>query len=149
MFVSARNTVPATAATDRTTGAIPPSPKGRLVNEIYEVVVSHMVIALCPDCLRSLATDALVILTAMHFDSATVAAPAVQDAIRIQIRDCNGKCETLKFSNPAAVYHWAETEMTEEDEILVITQGNVCLYSGLQADPRLTLTAADLTGFFS
>lgn len=126
----------------------PPSPKGRLVDEIYEVVASHMVIALCPDCLRSLVSTALTMLTGQSADIVLLKAPEPDETIRILVRDCNGKRDTLEFSNPAAVYHWAETEMTDDDEILVITQGDVCLYSGLQADPRLTLTADDLTGFF-
>ena len=126
----------------------PPSPQGRKVEDIFEVKASIMVSALCPDCLRTLATDALTMLSAMGYGNASVAAPAAQDVIRIQTRDCNGKRETLEFSGPAAVYQWAESEMTDEDEILVITQGNVCLYSGLQADPTMALTAEDVTGFF-
>ena len=125
-----------------------PSPQGRQVDTIYEVKIGSMVNALCPECLHSLASTALVVLTGVSAERISLKAPEPDETIRIQTRDCNGKRDTLEFSGPAAVYQWAESEMTEEDEILVITQGNTCLYSGLQADPAMALTAEDLTGFF-
>lgn len=69
--------------------------------------------------------------------------------VSMLVRDCNGKRMTLTFTNISQILHWAEEEMIEDDEILLITQGNICIYSGLQADPTLALTADDITGFFA
>lgn len=113
------------------------------VDKIYEIVVGRMVNAVCPACLRTLVNTALVML-----DSA-ITPPFSEDAIRIHTRDCNGRRNVLKFRNHADVLHWAEEEMSEDDEILLITQGGICIYSGLQADPTLTLTRDDITGFFA
>lgn len=116
--------------------------KTRYVDKIYEVVVSHMVSAVCPDCLRTLANAALVML------DGAVTLPPAEDTIRFHIRDCNGRRDILEFRNEAEVLRWAEEDMVEDDEILLITQGSICIYSGLQSDPMMKLTAEDLTGFF-
>lgn len=115
----------------------------RHVDKIYEVVISRMVNAVCPECLRTLANTAMVML-----DGAVNLSPA-EDIIRFHIRDCNGHRDILEFRNEAEVLRWAEKDMSEDGEILLITQGGICIYSGLQADPTLTLTSDDITGYFA
>lgn len=117
--------------------------KTRYVDKIYEIVVSHMVSAVCPDCLRTLANTAMVML------DGAVTLPPAEDIIRFHIRDCNGHRDILEFRNEAEVLRWAEEDMFEDDEILLITQGSICIYSGLQADLTLTLTSDDITGYFA
>lgn len=72
----------------------------------------------------------------------------MEGKISILVRDCHGRRKTLEFESRHQVLAWAEDEdkLTEEDEILIITQGNICLYSGLMSDSMLT--ADDITGFF-
>lgn len=69
------------------------------------------------------------------------------DEITILIRDCNGNRTKLVFQSHADVLHWADDVMTEEDEVLYIAQGGLCVYSGLQSDVQLTCD--DITGFFA
>jgi type VI protein secretion system component Hcp len=70
----------------------------------------------------------------------------MEDEIFIVIRDINGKRDTFEFDNNYAVLSWADNYLTEDDEILIVAQGNLCLYSGLQSSEGLTCD--DLTGFF-
>lgn len=114
------------------------------VDKIYEIVIGRMVNAVCPDCVRILANTAKVLLHGVADACSPVEAP-----ILIHTRDCNGRRDIIECRNNDEVLHWAEEEMSEEDEILLITQGGICIYSGLQADPTLTLTSDDITGFFA
>lgn len=70
----------------------------------------------------------------------------MEDKIIITVRDINGNRETLKFKNRHEVLVWADNYMDEDIEVLVVAQGNLCLYSGLQSD--VMLTCDDITGFF-
>lgn len=70
-----------------------------------------------------------------------------KEPISILVRDCNGKRTNLVFNTRNQILNWAEKYMLEDDEILVITQGNICLYSGLGSD--IGLTCDDITGFFA
>ncbi len=70
-----------------------------------------------------------------------------ENPVTILVRNCNGKRITLTFSNNSQILHWANEEMFEDDEILLITQGDICLYSGLQSN--IMLTRDDITGFFA
>lgn len=67
--------------------------------------------------------------------------------ITIVTRDINGKRSIVEFENEAAVLRWVDEEgIGEDDEILIVSQGNLCLYSALgKVDP---LCIDDLTGFF-
>lgn len=67
--------------------------------------------------------------------------------VSMLVRDCNGKRMTLTFTNTSQIMHWAAEDMCEDDEVLMITQGNICLYSGLGDAPWLT--GDDITGFFA
>lgn len=125
-----------------------PSARFGRVDRIFEIRIGNMVNRVCPDCLRKLATTALTMLTGQSAEFISLKAPEPDETIRILTRDCNGKRDTLEFKNEHAVYQWADEVMTEEDEILMITQGNRTIYSGLQANPTMALTAEDLTGFF-
>lgn len=120
------------------------SPTFRKVDDIYEIVVGHMVNAVCPECLQALVEQTEILLNSKkpHF-------PADADVIRIQMRDCNGYRSNLEFPSRDFALEWAEVGMSESDEILVITQGNICLYSSLQADPTMALTRDDIAGFFA
>ena len=69
------------------------------------------------------------------------------EEIKISVRDINGERRVIRFANDYEAYKWARNCFEEdEEEILVITQGTICLYSMLMSDR--TLTAEDLTGFF-
>lgn len=125
-----------------------PSARFGKVDRIFEIRMGNMVNRVCPDCLRKLATTALTMLTGQSADIVPLKAPEPDETIRIMVRDCNGKRDTLEFKTSYDVYQWADEVMTDEDEILMITQGNRTIYSGLQADPTMALTAEDLTGFF-
>ena len=71
----------------------------------------------------------------------------MEGKIIIVIRDVNGNRDIIEFDNEYAVYEWAWSgKVTKEDEILIVAQGNLCLYSALMA--TYVLTADDLTGFF-
>lgn len=70
----------------------------------------------------------------------------MEEKIFIVVRDINGKRDTFEFDNNYAVLSWADNYLTEDDEILIVYQGNLCLYSGLQSSEWLTCD--DLTGFF-
>ena len=71
----------------------------------------------------------------------------MEDKIIIVVRDVNGKRDVIEFDNEYAVYEWAWSgKFTVEDEILIIAQGNLCLYSALMSD--YVLTAYDLMSFF-
>ena len=71
----------------------------------------------------------------------------MEEKIIIVLRDVNGERNTIEFDNEYAVYEWAWSgRLTKEDEILIIAQGSLCLYSALMAS--YVVTADDLTGFF-
>ena len=65
--------------------------------------------------------------------------------IRILLRDVNGQRVWYEFDTEAEAYQFAGT-ICDEDEILIVAQGPMCLYSQLMA--QHPLTAEDLTGFF-
>lgn len=72
---------------------------------------------------------------------------SAENPVTMLVRDCNGKRYTLTFTNISQILHWADEDMLEDDEVLLITQGNICIYSGLQGDTMLTCD--DITGFFA
>lgn len=51
--------------------------------------------------------------------------------IEILIRDCNGKRTKLSCTNRSQFINWTECEMLDDDEILLVTKGDMCLFSGL------------------
>ena len=72
----------------------------------------------------------------------------IDEKIVIVSRDVNGKRTTILFDNEAAVLNWVQKGcLDEEDEILIVAQGNLCLYSALGADYPLSID--ELTGFFA
>ena len=73
----------------------------------------------------------------------------MNENILIVVRDINGKRENLQFESRHAVLRWAKEVMTEEDEILIVAQDGLCLYSGLQDSAGPMLTCDDITGFFA
>ena len=70
-----------------------------------------------------------------------------EENISITVRDINGKRQVIEFSNHSSVVAWANEALSEDDEILLVTQDGVCIYSALGCDH--TLSANDLTGFFA
>lgn len=122
---------------------------GKKVDVIFEIKIGTLVSALCPECMHSLAKEAAAETSYMEPNAVPCSSPADTDPIRIQVRDCNGRRSTLEFRTHDQVLRWADEDMLEDDEILVITQGNICLYSSLQADPTMALTPDDITGFFA
>lgn len=112
----------------------------RHVDTIYEVAVGHMVNALCPNCLNVLGSTALVLTGTQPGETMRQT-----DVYGIRYRDINGNHYELRGSRQD-IYLWALEEMTEEDEVLEVFRGNICLYSALQTDKDLT--SDELTGFF-
>lgn len=72
----------------------------------------------------------------------------MDEKITIIVRDINGKRDTIDFPTRSLLLRWAEDEMDEDDEILVVAQYGLCLYSALQSPDQPSLTCDDLTGFF-
>ena len=71
-----------------------------------------------------------------------------ENKITIVTRDVNGKRSVVEFDNEAAVLRWInDGYLDEEDEILIVAQGGICLYSALGTDYPLSID--DLTGFFA
>lgn len=71
-----------------------------------------------------------------------------EDKITIVTRDLNGKRSVVEFESNCAVLNWIECgELDDEDEILIVAQGGICLYSAL--GQSIPLCADDLTGFFA
>lgn len=71
-----------------------------------------------------------------------------ENKITIVFRDINGKRMIVEFDNEAAVLRYvSQGLLDEEDEVLIVAQGGICLYSALGADYPLSLD--DLTGFFA
>ena len=71
-----------------------------------------------------------------------------EDKITIIYRDVNGKREIIEFDNEASVLSFIDEEnLSEEDEILIVAYGHLCLYSALTASYPLDID--DLTGFFA
>lgn len=68
------------------------------------------------------------------------------EQIQITTRDTNGKRSIVDCNGRHAAMKYAQT-LTDEDEILIVSQDGMCLYSALQSDNALT--ADDLTGFFA
>lgn len=66
--------------------------------------------------------------------------------IIIVLRDVNGKRYRWSFQNEQQAYKACVKDITEEDEILIVIQDGVCVYSALQSNP---ITAEDLVGFFA
>jgi C4-type Zn-finger protein len=67
--------------------------------------------------------------------------------ITIVIRDINGKRDVITFDNESSVLDWVNSDgLWEEYEILIVSQGNFCLFSALSSANALTID--DLTGFF-
>ena len=59
----------------------------------------------------------------------------------VLVRDCNGRRTSISFTSPSQVFHWMEDEMFEDDEILVVSKGDICLYSALQNDDEFDADA--------
>ena len=71
-----------------------------------------------------------------------------ENKITIVTRDINGKRLALEFANEAAVLGWIDNGyLDEDDEILIVAQGGICLYSAL--GNNIPLYIDDLTGFFA
>lgn len=66
--------------------------------------------------------------------------------VTIILRDVNGKRYRWSFKNEQQAYKACCEDISEEDEILVVVQDGVCVYSALQSD---AITAEDLVGFFA
>ena len=71
--------------------------------------------------------------------------------ITITFRDINGKRQEISQQTPSLMYHALyeaiEKEIiTDEDEILLVVQDNMCLYSALCVIQPITID--DLLGFF-
>jgi hypothetical protein len=71
-----------------------------------------------------------------------------ENKITIVTRDINGKRSIVEFDNESAVLRWLNAgSLDEEDEVLIVAQGGICLYSALSA--QYPLTEDDLAGFFA
>ena len=67
--------------------------------------------------------------------------------INITIRNSNGKRIVIEGENESVIYKKINRfNITEEDEILLVSQDGMCLYSALGSDHSITID--DLTGFF-
>lgn len=67
--------------------------------------------------------------------------------ITIVLRDVNGNRCRWSFLNEEQACKACLESLTDEDEILVVAQGGVCLYSALNHDH--TLSVGDLAAFFA
>lgn len=56
----------------------------------------------------------------------------MNNTIEITVRDCNGKRTKLHCANRSQFLNWMASEMLDDDEILLIARGDMCLFSGLQ-----------------
>ena len=71
--------------------------------------------------------------------------------ITITFRDINGKRKEISQHTPALMHHALvyaikQSFITDKDEILLVVQDRMCLYSALTSDHSITVD--DLIGFF-
>ena len=67
--------------------------------------------------------------------------------ISITMRDINGERKLLLRKNPSEIIDaLSKNYISDGDEILLVTQDGMCIYSALGADHQITVD--DLTGFF-
>lgn len=71
-----------------------------------------------------------------------------KNKITILYRDINGKKLTVEFVTEYDVLDWINKGfLDEDDEILLVIQCGVCIYSALGSDRSLNID--ELTGFFA
>jgi hypothetical protein len=82
-------------------------------------------------------------------DSEGVGAPIEtepEEETTIHVQGCDGEYHQLSFSTWNKVLKWAETDMDENDVILSVALGDMCIYDG--EDDDVALSCEDVTGFF-